>query len=171
VRKREWARLVLLAIAVNSCGYTAVHSAALASPALAVTIVDAHTSASAAAAIALGIKEALAQERLLRDGEGYPRVEIVALRVDRIAGALQASAGRPTARAITTVVTGRAVIAIDENTSQQSTGDVQASVIRAASGIDVENLLDLDATRAAGRRLGLILGRKLLGEPAPSESP
>jgi hypothetical protein len=121
-----------------------------------------------------GVREALSEEGLLRGGQAYPRVELEVLRVDRAAAGITAVGAEPAlrspvARGLRVRVVGRARIALGPDRSVQDTGDLFGEVTRESVGPGDEAALDLDATQLAARRLGRTIGRRLLGQPAPSE--
>ncbi len=164
-------RGVFLALSLAGCGYTAVHGQRRDVAPLPVVLVESHVSdALLGEELRAGVRDALAREGLLGSGTGYPRVEVEVLRIDRSPIGIAARGDLPQARGFVVVVTGRAWIATAQGAYVDDTGDVRAETPRGASGGGASEITqDVDAARSAARRLGRILGRRLLGEPAPSE--
>jgi hypothetical protein len=167
--------LVALGVAVSSCGYRAVYAAQQGK--LHVKVVRSLVpDAVAADEVASGVREELARAGALESGDGYPRVEIEVLRADEASEGIAAGAGAPVARGTTVAMVARAWIAASaEAPVAQDTGDVRAeqsiAVDVAAGQVDprADVFHHADALRAASRRLGHVLGARLLGQPAPSE--
>lgn len=164
-------RGVFLALSLAGCGYAAVHGAKRDVAPLPVVLVESQVSdALVGEELRAGVRDALAREGLLGTGTGYPRVEVEILRIDRSPLGIAAQGDVPQARGFAVIVTGRAWIATAKGAYIEDTGDVRAETPRGASGGGASEIaLDVDASRSAARRLGRILGRRLLGEPAPSE--
>lgn len=175
------AALVLLVPAVaGACGYRPLYGGegverlgvASASPLVADTAV--------VAAVEAGVRAGLARAGGLKEGSGYPRAVVEVLRIDAASegiavagglGALPGSSG-PLARGTRIGVLGRAwVERTPDGPRERDTGDVRAVEVMAVEGdARLEALRRDDASRAAARRLGERLARRLLGEPdAPDD--
>jgi hypothetical protein len=173
--------LLLLA---GGCGYRAVYGGA-GSERFHVGLSRAPVaSAVAADEVTSGVREELAREGALAGGDGYPRVEIEVTRLDEASDAIAAAgppgAQAPAARATEVGVVARAWLVRAEGLEhERDTGDVRVLVdVRAtqageatptASASSIDALHHEDALRAAGRRAGIRLARRILGEPAPAD--
>jgi hypothetical protein len=171
-------RLSLLLLA--ACGYHAVYGGG-GEERLHVKVVRAQVpDAAACDEVASGVRDELARGGALEAGEGYPRVEIEVLGASAVSEGVAAVAGEPVARGTGVGVVARAWIARGPGAPPESdTGDLRAedtiAVDRtAAPGAGAADpraasFHDVDALRAAARRLGRSLARKLMGLPASSE--
>jgi hypothetical protein len=126
--------------------------------------------------VAAGVREELAREGALEAGDGWPRAEIEVLRADEASDAIAAGAAGPVARGIDVGMVARAWIAPAPGASpEHDTGDTRAreliSVDETAGALDprASGFHQADALRAAARRLGQKLARRLMGHPASSE--
>ncbi|HXN31973.1 MAG TPA: hypothetical protein VN894_08930 [Polyangiaceae bacterium] len=123
--------------------------------------------------VASGVREELLREGALEPGDGWPRAEVEVLRASESSEGIAARAGRPAARAIDVGLTGRAWIVRAPGASpERDTGDMRAaeviSVDETAGVADPRSswFHQEDALRAAARRLGRKLARKVMGHPA-----
>jgi hypothetical protein len=181
--------LVVLACALPSCGYRAVYGGEP-SQRLHVRLVRTLVpDAVASDEVASGVREELARDGALEPGDGWPRVEVEVLRADEesegvaadvsgeLPGASGAGRSAPVARGVDVGIVARAwIVAAPGAAPERDTGDMRAAdvvaVDRAADGaLDPRAAAfhQADARRAAARRLGSKLGRKILGAPAVSE--
>jgi hypothetical protein len=149
--------------------------------------------------VAAGVRDELAREGLLEAGEGYPRAEVEVLRADATSEGVAAAMGAPSARATDFAVIARAwVVSAPGASPEGDTGDLRGEQVvaidetgpnggagagvgfvpsggapgpAAAPRIDPRATIfhDADALRAAARRLGHVLARRLIGEPAASD--
>jgi hypothetical protein len=166
-------------LAVSGCGYHAAFGGE-ASGRLHVELARSLVVDSAAAGeVASGVREALAREGALAGGEGWPRVEVEVLRAaeasEGIAAGASATAPAPEARGIAVRVVARAwIVASPGAAPERDTGDVTSEDVIAVDGskgalsLRSATFHETDAVRAAARRLGERLGRKVIGIPAAS---
>jgi hypothetical protein len=167
-------RSLLLLLA--ACGYHAVYGGE--APArlhvkLVRTLVP---DAVASDEVETGVREELAREGALEAGDGWPRAEIEVLRASEASEGIAVRAGLPAARGVDVGIVARAWIALAPETSPvHDTGDMRAeeviSVDEPAGVLDprASAFHQADALRAAARRLGRKLARKVMGQPAASE--
>jgi hypothetical protein len=129
--------------------------------------------AVAADEVLSGVREELARDGALASGDGYPRVEIEVLRSDEASDAIAAPSGAnaPVARGLEVAIVARAwVVGAKGDAPQNDTGDLRATDLVAPEIAARADLFQhADATRAAARRVGHKLARKLLGHGAASE--
>lgn len=129
-----------------------------------------------------GLRSGLARAGALREGDAHPRVVVEILRIDaRSEGIVVGSRGPalggagaqgPLSRGTRVGVWARAWIERAEGAGRErDTGDIQSADVMAVEGdARAEALRFDDASRAAARRLGERLARRLLGEPeAPDD--
>jgi len=166
---RPAAALLLLA----SCGYQPVHSVRDPLGPFAVVAGPVHApDAALAAEVAAGARAELARAGELGDRGAPAALEIELLRVDETSeGIALASPGLPLARAVRVAALGRARLRRTGSAAvERDTGDVRASeaVARGAAAAPGLVLRD-EAGRAAARRLGEVLVRRLLGFAEPGE--
>ncbi|HZU81645.1 MAG TPA: hypothetical protein VE987_01955 [Polyangiaceae bacterium] len=167
-----------LALLLAGCGYRAVYGG---EPSEKLCVHLARTLVADAVAsdeVASGAREALARDGALDGGDCWPRVEIEVLRADEASEGVVARSGAPAARATRVSVLGRAWIArAAGSVPEHDTGDLRASEVIAvdlAGGMPDPRAGELhytDALRAAARRLGGKLARKVTGQPAASDDP
>jgi hypothetical protein len=173
------AAMFCAASAVGACGYRPLY-ATRAPGRLHVTLVRTLIADSVASdEVAAGVRDELAREGVLGAGEGYPRAEIEVLRADAASEGITGSGGSPSARATDFSVVARAwVVELPGGEPESDTGDMRATQVIAidSSGagnapVDLRATVfhDTDAVRAAARRLGRLLGRRLVGEPAAGD--
>ncbi len=173
---------LLLASALSACGYHAVYGGQ-SGERLHVALAHAPVaSAVAADEVVSGVREELAREGGLAAGDGYPRVEVEVTRLDEGSDAIAAigppGAPLPVARATEVGVVARAWLVREAGGAQErDTGDVRvlldvgtttaSAATATASAAAVDAFHHDDALRAAGRRVGIRLARRILGQPAP----
>jgi hypothetical protein len=132
--------------------------------------------------VASGAREELAREGALEAGDGWPRMEIEVLRADEASEGIAAGATGPqtgpVARATDVALVARAWIVVAPDAPPQSdTGDLRAEETVTVDTSSQTEAPDprasvfhrADALRAAARRLGRQLARRVLGFPAASE--
>jgi hypothetical protein len=124
-----------------------------------------------------GLREELLREGALEPGDGWPRAEIEVLRATESSEGIAARPRGPFARGIDVGVTGRAwIVRAPGAPPERDTGDMHAEVVisvdETAGVVDARSswFHQSDALRAAGRRLGRTLGRKLMGIPAVGDT-
>jgi hypothetical protein len=133
--------------------------------------------AVAADEVASGMRDELAREGALDGGDGWPRAEVEVLRADDSSEGIAVRSGAPAARAEEVSIVARAWITPEPGASpEHDTGDMRAAVVAAvdestcgAFDLRASGFHHADALRAAARRLGQKLARKLIGHPATSE--
>jgi hypothetical protein len=163
----------LLAHAGAGCGYQLAHAPHDPLGPFAVSLGPIHAPDAALAAEA----EEGARAELARAGElggrgATSEIELTLLRVDEASeGVALASPDLPLARAVRVIVTGRARLRrAGSTTSERDTGDVRVTDAAArASSTPAALVVRDEAGRAAARRLGALLVRRLLGFPEPGE--
>lgn len=168
-----WRSLPLL---LGACGYQPLYGG---QPAARLHVRMVRTllpDAAASDEVASGIREELALEGALLPGDGWPRVEFEVLRAINSSEGVSDRLGAPFARGVGVGVVARAWIAAGpEQPPSQDTGDMQAeeviTVDQTAGALDPRATAfhTRDALRAAARRLGYRLARKLMGHPAVDE--
>jgi hypothetical protein len=128
--------------------------------------------------VATGAREELARAGMLEPGDGWPCVEVEVLRADETSEGIAAGTSAPRARATGVALVARAWITTAENAPPQSdTGDVRAEETIAvdedaqtrAPDPRTSTFHHADALRAAARRLGRQLARRVMGLPAASD--
>jgi hypothetical protein len=167
--------LVVLLCCALSCGYQAVYGREVLRLHVKVvrTIVP---YAVASDEVVAAVREELALAGGASPGEGFPRVEIEVLRVDETSEGIAAGTSGPTARANGVAVVARAWIVRDPGAAPESdTGDlrVQESIaidqIGGAPDPRAGGFHYASAVRAAARRLGHKIARRIGGLPAANE--
>ena len=132
--------------------------------------------AAASDEVAIGMREELAREGALQPGEGWPRAEVEVLRAIEASEGIVARGGAPAARGIDVGIVARAWIAQSPGEAPvRDTGDMRAGEVITVD--ETGGVLDprsssfhqADALRAAARRLGYKLARRLMGHPAAGE--
>jgi hypothetical protein len=172
-----------------SCGYHAVYGGETPARLHVKLVRSLVADAVAGDEVASGVREELAQEGALEAGDGWPRAEVEVLRADEASEGIEvrhdaraaggAGASAPVARGIDVGIVARAWISPAPGAAPlRDTGDMRAvDLIAVADAPPGTGALDpraagfyqADALRAAARRLGHKLGRKLLGRPAATE--
>jgi len=183
--------LAALTLVVGACGYRPLYGGAQGDERFAVTGVSPLVAdASVVAEVEAGVRAGLARAALLRAGGGYPRVVVEVLRIDtqsegiaavpggvrppEVGGVIVGGSGplAPLARATRIGVMARAWLErADGAPKERQTGDLRTvDVLQVESDARLEALRLDDASRAAARRLGERLARRVLGEPeAPDD--
>jgi hypothetical protein len=168
----------LLAILLAACGYRAAYADPSGGRLHVKVVRSLVPDAVASDEVAAGVRDELARGGWLEAGEGYPRVEIEVLRADEASEGIAAGSApaAPVARSIDVGIAARAwIVATSGADPQKDTGDLRAEDVvavdmaGAAANPAADVLHHADALRAAARRLGRALGRRLLGAPGPSE--
>jgi hypothetical protein len=155
-----------------SCGYRPLYGGEAPERFAVVGAAPLVADASVVAEVEAGVRAGLSRAGALRSGEGYPRVVVEVLRIDGSSAGIADVAGSPLARGTELGVVARAWIERERaGEPMRDTGDVRTlEVSSAASDARLESLRQADALRAAGRRLGERLARRILGEPdAPDD--
>ena len=160
--------LLALALALSACGYHLAHSPADPLGPFAIVSGPVHVPAAAAIAAAEdGARAELGRAGALGTGG---TVEIELLRLDETSEGIAVTSASPFARGIRVTAIGRARLRrAGSATVERDTGDVRTSEVLAAGNVVAGVLGHDEATRAAARRLGEVLVRKLLGFPEPGE--
>jgi hypothetical protein len=188
---RSLPAVVALAAALLGCGYRPLYGGAQGEERLSVAgITPLVADASVVAEVEAGVRAGLARAALLRGGGGYPRVVVEVLRIDAQSEGVAAVPGgvrppevggvpntgggplRPLARGTRVGVVARAWLERAEGgPKERQTGDLRAvDVMQVEGDARVEALRLDDASRAAARRLGERLAKRVLGEPeAPDD--
>ncbi|MET0595924.1 MAG: hypothetical protein ABW133_24705 [Polyangiaceae bacterium] len=182
----------IVATFLTGCGYRPLYAGATTEEHFAVTgISPLVADASVVAEVEAGMRSGLARAAVLRGGEGYPRVVVEVLRIDAQSEGIAAVPGgvqpievagipvtgsqaplRPLARGTRIGVLARAWVERAEGgPRERETGDLRTvDVMQVESDARLEALRLDDASRAAARRLGERLARRVLGEPeAPDD--
>jgi hypothetical protein len=168
-------RFLLLFSCCASCGYQPVYGrdALRLHVKLVRTVVP---YAVASDEVVAAVREELALAGAISPGEGFPRLEIEVLRVDEASEGIAAGTSGPVARASSVAVVARGWIVRDPGGEPESdTGDLRAQESVAidqvggapdprAGGLHRES-----AVRAAARRLGRKLARRISGLPVANE--
>ena len=170
-------------MALLGCGYAPIYTAQERGK-LHVVLVHAKVAdAVAADEVLSGLREELAREGALEGGAAYPRIEVEVLRLDEssegiAARSLSSGAALPLARGLEVGLVARAwVVAFEGAQPERDTGDMRAvdlvSPSMRADQVTLDASEDVrahaDALRAAGRRVGVRLARRVLGHPAASD--
>lgn len=164
-----------LALALAGCGYRLVHAPA--DPLGPFVVVSGRVyvpDASAISSAEAGARAELARAGELAPGGAGARLELEVLRVDETSEGIALTpgkAGLPLARGVRITVVGRARLRrAGSDVVERDTGDVRASEVAARSdSAGMGSLVRDELGRAAGRRLGEALVRRLLGVPEPGE--
>ncbi len=130
--------------------------------------------------VAQGVREELARHGVLEGGEGYPRVELEVLRADESSEGLAAGAAgapAPAARGTAVALVARGwVVSQPGATAERDSGDLRAEDIIVVdegptTGPDPRSSVFhyADAQRAAARRLGQKIARRVMGFPSATE--
>lgn len=166
-------RVALAFLLLTSCGYRPVHAVRDPLGPFSVVAGPVHApEAALAAALAEGARAELARAGELGDWGAPAAVEVELLRVDETSeGIALAGPELPLARGVRVTAVGRArVRRAGSASAERDTGDVRASeAVTRGSGPAPALVLHDEAGRAAARRLGEILVRRLLGFAEPGE--
>lgn len=154
-----------------SCGYRSVYAEASGKMSVR-PVVSSVADVATALEVEHGVREALAREGALSAGAECPCVVVEVTRIDHAAGAIVARADQPVAASQITAVVARATVDDGHAHTLFDTGDVRAEahyVIAGRAPQISEALRGQDASRSTGRRLGRMLGARLLGHASASE--
>lgn len=171
---------LLLFIFVLSCGYRPAYGGQRPTERLSVAAVTSRVPhAEVLQAVMAGAREELSRAGVLGGG-GYPQLVIEVNRVDEWPGGISAlppsegaSEPIPLARSTSVGIVGRAwVLEEPGGPSVRDTGDVRR-VERYAVAEDpgADAVQFMSSARSAGRKLGVALARRILGEPTPTLEP
>ncbi len=126
--------------------------------------------------VVAAVREELAHAGAVSPGDGFPRVEVEVLRVDETSDGIAAGASGPVARASSVAVVARAWIVRDPGAAPEGdTGDLRAQEAFATDQIGsvpdprAGGLHHASAVRAAARRVGHKIARRIDGLPAANE--
>jgi hypothetical protein len=160
-------RLGLLLLA-SSCGYQAVYGGAEVEPIHLKLVRTRVPDAVASDEVLAGMREELARSGALQAGDGFPRAEVEVLLSDDASEAIAVKSGGPSARATGVSLVAHAwVVRTAGGPPERDTGDMRADDVIAvdehsgALDLRANTFHESDALRAAGRRLGRALARKL----------
>lgn len=169
-------RAAAVAILVTGCGYRPVHGAGRAERFPVVLAASSIPDAVASDEVVAGARDELARYGALAKGESFPRYEIEVLRVDESSEGIAATPNGdgtllPTARATRVGVVARAwLVRSKDGPRERDTADMRASnVVATADDAKAATFRQVDAVRAAGRRVGKSLASRLLGLPSSSD--
>jgi len=167
--------LLFLVSLAGGCGYRAVYGGGVPERLHVKLVRTMVPDAIASDEVASGVREELARQGALDSGDGYPRVEIEVLRADEASEGIRGGTG-PLARATDVAIVGRAwVVRAPGAQAESDSGDMRAEeviatdVSQGAADPRASGFHHADALRAAGRRLGGKLARRVTGRPAASE--
>jgi hypothetical protein len=168
------------ALLLGACGYHPLYGGEAAERLGVVGTTPLVADASVVAEVEAGVRAGLARAGGLREGKGYPRAVVEVLRIDAASEGIAETSGLgatpgttgPLARGTRIGILGRAWVERGPDMpKERDTGDVRTVEVMAVEGdARLEALRLDDASRAAARRLGQRLARRLLGEPdAPDD--
>ncbi|MCL2779514.1 MAG: hypothetical protein FWD73_16100 [Polyangiaceae bacterium] len=164
-------------LGLSACGYRPLYGGAAAGEKYAVVLASSKIpDAIAADEVLAGVREEFARRGALAAGDGFPHCEVEVLRADEDSDAIAAvpnADGRliPMSRATRVSIVARAwVVWNPQSPIERDTGDMRAfETVATAADVRAAVFQHDDARRAAGRRVGRILGARILGLPAVSE--
>jgi hypothetical protein len=168
---------LMLMPGLAACGYRPLYGGAAAGEKFAVVLASSKIpDAIAADEVLAGVRDELARRGALASGNGFPRCEVEVVRADEDSDAMAAmpnADGRalPMSRATRVSLVARGWVVwspqapIDRDTGDMRAFETVATSANARSAVFQHD----DALRAAGRRVGRILGARILGLPAASE--
>jgi len=181
----------LVTLALGACGYRPLYGGERGDDRFAVVgATPLVADASVVSEVHAGLRAGLARGGALRGGNGYPRVVVEVLRIDTTSEGVEAAPGgtraaavgglpiasggarSPLARGTRVGVLARAWVERAPGAARErETGDLRAvDAMGAEADARLEALRFDDASRAAARRLGERLARRVLGEPdAPDD--
>jgi hypothetical protein len=169
-----------LPLALAACGYHPLYGGEQSLEPLAVVgTTSLVADAACVGEVEAGVRIGLARAGALQAGSGFPRVVVEVLRIDaasegvRAASELGSSPGEkaPLARGTRIGIVARAWVERSAGAPhERDTGDVRTAELLSVEGdARLESLREADASRAASRRLGERLARRLLGQPEPPD--
>lgn len=162
----------LLWLCLAACGYRPLYGGAARESFSVVGASPLVADASVVAEVEAGVRSGLSRAGALRAGEGYPRVVVEVLRIDGASAGIADVGGVPLARGTELGVVARAHVERGPDAPpSRDTGDVRTlELASVAPDARLESLREADALRAAARRLGERLARRILSEPdAPDD--
>lgn len=165
--------VLLLGLLAMGCGYRAVHGATPAGKLSAFAIVTTEsTDAALSAELEAGARGVLGRAGALRGGAGWPRLVIELVSSELSETGVARLGNEPMARAMRARVVGRAFVeASASGPWERETGLVSIEEnLAVESRALVESFREEAALRAASRRLGEELARRILGEPSSSRA-
>ena len=160
-----------------ACGYRPLYGGATADDRYAVVLASSKIpDAMAADEVLAGVRDEFARRGALASGNGFPRCEVEIVRDDESSDAIAAvpnADGRllPMSRATRVSVVARAwITSTPDALPERDTGDMRAfETVAMSADAHAAVFQHDDARRAAARRVGRILGARILGLPAASE--
>lgn len=163
--------LTVAVLSLAACGYRAQYAGEAPERLHVVIVRSAVADAIAADEVASGVREELARQGALEAGQGWPRVEIEVLRADETSEGIAARAGAAVARGSDVALVARAWVARSEGAApERDTGDLRAAdVVANEPNARASGFRHADALRAAARRLGQSIARRIAGLPAASD--
>lgn len=171
------ATVALMAL-VTACGYQAVYADGAGERLHVKVVRNLVVDAVAADEVAAGVRDELATGGWLEAGETFPRVEVEVLRGDEASEGIGVDVARtgPAARSTDVGLSARAWIVRSAGAApERDTGDMRAEdtvAVDMTAGVEnptADAIHHADALRAAARRLGRMLAKRLVGAPGPSE--
>jgi hypothetical protein len=169
--------VALAALASTACGYRAVYGGAGVTSRLHVVLVRTLVpDVVASDEVVAGLREELARAAALEAGDGFPRVEVEVLQAGETSEGISAGPAGPVSRATNVGLAARAwIVRAAGAPAESDTGDLRAietvAVDESAAGPDprASAFHEVDALRAAARRLGRTLGDKVIGLPGAGD--
>jgi len=168
--------LSLIALSTTGCGYRPAYVSRAPARFSVVSGPFAAPHPEAVEAALAGMRAGLSQADALTTGAGYPQVVLQILRVDELAAGIAAELGpseSALARGSAIGVVGRAwILEGPRGQPTNDTGDLRRVEYVAQSSEPLTSSYAYgSAVRAAGRRLGEALARRILGGPEPGTDP
>lgn len=158
--------LALSLLGSAACGYRPLH-ATMAEPLAVAGARAPFADASIETELLAGARAELSRAGVLRAGQDHPRLVVEALRLEDEPAGLARHGSGPSARAIRLRLAARAWIERHPGSTEGETGEVVVETFVAAEDRALaESWREQHAVRAAARRLGEELARRILGLPA-----
>jgi hypothetical protein len=167
-----------LSLLPAACGYRAVNAPGAAGRVHVKLVRSLLPDAVASDEVVVGLREELARHGRLESGDEYPRVEVEVLAATESTEGIGAGANGPMGRATTVAVVARGWLQEEAGaTPERDTGDIRSEEVIAADETPTTPRAPdprssvfhfADAVRAAGRKLGQSIARRVMGLPAPS---
>jgi hypothetical protein len=169
--------ILVLCLLLSACGYRAMYGGGVAERLHVKLVSTLVPDAVASDEVASGAREELARQGALEPGDGYPRVEIEVLRADEASEGIAVGVGAvPVSRGTDVAIVGRARLMRTPGAPPEGdSGDMRAEetiavdITAGAPDPRASGFHYADALRAAARRLGRKLARRVTGLPAASE--
>lgn len=166
---------VVCAGGLAGCGYRSVHASSDAR--YAVVLASSNVpDVGVSDEVVAGVRDELSRAGSLATGEAYPRCEVEVLRADEVSEGIVANVNRdgvllPGARATRVGIVARLwIVRAKDGPRERDTGDVRAvDTVAVAGDARAATFRHLDALRAVGRRVGRMMGTRVLGLPSASE--